>query len=330
MAELTFTNTRDNKDEPLISNMKNEAHVEFNREVHERKQLTYGSRHRKCGSKSKKCTLPSDYMTKKEKEKMNGSVHVYRMGEMIPFDEFTTYPADIQQEYITSIQQKYNATKNMIANMFAIPATVFDGYVENLAFEDIPMGIAKTAIRTFRIACMENHGDIYTERAKQLDAEFIPMCWYTYQELSPTDRGLYVNKIIDTFEISLPPIARMFGVSSDAIRVDLRRCGIQQARAHKRVNDVGMAAFNDWLKDNTTLLGVGLKGATLADESPTAPVETEKPVSTSETQSNANSGVNVSGTLVFTGSAEDATAKVREFIDKYMISGQDVTVTLSF
>lgn len=75
--------------------MKDEEFV-FNQTVKERNKERTGARHKKNGSKSKKCTLPSDYMTKKEKEKMNGPITTYKIKGLTKI-EFRSYPVDIRQ-----------------------------------------------------------------------------------------------------------------------------------------------------------------------------------------------------------------------------------------
>lgn len=45
----------------------NEFEKAFNEDVREKKALVPSARERKCGSKSKVCTVPSDFMTKYER-----------------------------------------------------------------------------------------------------------------------------------------------------------------------------------------------------------------------------------------------------------------------
>ena len=46
-------------------------------DIKKKKQAGSGYRYKKNGSKSKKCSLPSDHLSKKEIEKMNGECKVY-------------------------------------------------------------------------------------------------------------------------------------------------------------------------------------------------------------------------------------------------------------
>lgn len=78
--------------------MTDEKYV-FTQTIKERNAIKSGARHKKCGSKSKKCTLPGDYLTKKEKENMNGPISTYKI-KGASRTEFQSYPADIRQMII--------------------------------------------------------------------------------------------------------------------------------------------------------------------------------------------------------------------------------------
>lgn len=83
--------------------MTNEAYTMVET-IKERKSMLSGARHKKGGSKSKKCTLPSDTLTKREKEKMNGEMKVYNLKYPVTYSEFMDMPQDIKEEYIRSMQ----------------------------------------------------------------------------------------------------------------------------------------------------------------------------------------------------------------------------------
>ena len=94
--------------------MKDETYA-FIEDVKERKSTARGAIHKKNGSKSKKCTLPSDYLTKKEREKMNGEVKNWNMNTFYTWDEFKEMPDDLKPAYISTISQKYNVSLPTIA-----------------------------------------------------------------------------------------------------------------------------------------------------------------------------------------------------------------------
>lgn len=87
--------------------MKDEEFI-FRQEVREKKRIGAGAFHKKNGSKSKKCTLPSDHLTRKEKEKLNGECKSWNLKAFYTWDEFRKMPEDIQLEYVNSLINRYD------------------------------------------------------------------------------------------------------------------------------------------------------------------------------------------------------------------------------
>lgn len=96
----------------------------YRQDIKEKKSAGRGAFHKKCGSKSKKCKFPSDYLTKKEKMAMNGECVSYDMKKFYTYEEFKTFPDDIQLKYINGLINRYNVTISMIAeDVFHITPT---------------------------------------------------------------------------------------------------------------------------------------------------------------------------------------------------------------
>ena len=91
------------------------AKYDFYKDVKDKKTLARNAKYKKNGSKSKKCTLPSDYLTRKEKLKMNSEVKTYKMSQKYSWKEFTKMPLDIQREYLVYLRDTYAATTRMIS-----------------------------------------------------------------------------------------------------------------------------------------------------------------------------------------------------------------------
>lgn len=72
------------------------------------------------GSKSKKCTLPHERLTKKERESMNGEVKTYNVGKPMNWLTFKGMPLDLQKQYIRRLQLTFSANDAMLADMFGI------------------------------------------------------------------------------------------------------------------------------------------------------------------------------------------------------------------
>lgn len=83
--------------------------------------------------------LPSDYMTEKEKQKMNGEEKVYRMNKPMNWDEFKSMPDDLKIIYIKAIRKKYNAPDAQIARMLGVTPTPV-----SVEFRRLGIGAGKT------------------------------------------------------------------------------------------------------------------------------------------------------------------------------------------
>lgn len=87
----------------------------YRQDIKDKKSAGRGAFHKKNGSKSKRCKFPSDYLTKKEKMAMNGECISYDMKKFYTYEEFKTFPDDIQLKYINGLINRYNVTVSAIA-----------------------------------------------------------------------------------------------------------------------------------------------------------------------------------------------------------------------
>lgn len=84
-----------------------DAEYVYRQDLREKKTTSYGAFHKKRGANSKKCNFPSDYLSKKEKKKLNSEVTTY--------DEFKKLPPDIRVEYLNTLIKKYDITVVTVA-----------------------------------------------------------------------------------------------------------------------------------------------------------------------------------------------------------------------
>lgn len=80
----------------------------YRQDIKEKKAAGRGIYSKKNGSKSKKCTLPSDYMTRKEKMAMNGEVMTYNPNAWYTWEEFKKLPMEYQVKYVNSLLLRYD------------------------------------------------------------------------------------------------------------------------------------------------------------------------------------------------------------------------------
>lgn len=100
--------------------MTDEAYV-FNQTNRERAIVKRSASHKKNGSKSKKCKLGVDGMSKKEIEAKHGDVKSWKMTEFYDWKNFKEMPDDIQVEYINHLIDAYDIGLTAIgAHLFKI------------------------------------------------------------------------------------------------------------------------------------------------------------------------------------------------------------------
>lgn len=104
----------------------------YRQDIKEKKAAGRGASHKKGGSKSKKCTLPSDYMTRKEKMAMNGEVMTYNPNAWYTWEEFKKLPMEYQIKYVNSLLLRYDCGLKAIGEiLFGIAGPTLYNYFKH-------------------------------------------------------------------------------------------------------------------------------------------------------------------------------------------------------
>lgn len=85
----------------------------------ERKRNARGAKNKIKGG-GRAVRLPSDNLTKKEREAMNGETVTYKVHSPVKWPEFKHWPPDIQREYFKRLDTSYRPTAEMYAAMFGV------------------------------------------------------------------------------------------------------------------------------------------------------------------------------------------------------------------
>ena len=96
-----------------------DAEYLFKQTERERKRNSYGEKNKKRGG-GRIVRLPSDNLTKKEREAMNGETVTYKVHSPVKWPEFKRWPPDIQREYFKRLDTSYRPTAEMYAAMFGV------------------------------------------------------------------------------------------------------------------------------------------------------------------------------------------------------------------
>ena len=114
---------------------------DFDYDVMQKKRIARGASRMKRGSKSKKCTLPSDYLTAAQKRRLNGPVSTYKLDEPMSWESFKAMPEDLQKQYILNLQNTYQANDKMIGKLFGKSDVTVGEYRKKLGIN--PIGKSK-------------------------------------------------------------------------------------------------------------------------------------------------------------------------------------------
>lgn len=121
---------------------------DFEFDCMKKKQLAGQAKYRKRGSKSKKCSLPSDGMTNKQWKERCGPVITYNPNKPMVWEDFKKLPDHIQTEYITNLQRKFGVTAVDLGKMFGVqPLTVRKHADANNLGVEFPRGHAMSAAK---------------------------------------------------------------------------------------------------------------------------------------------------------------------------------------
>lgn len=97
--------------------MRDEVYV-FNQTSRERKSAGTGAFHKKGGSKSKRCTLPSDHLTPSQLKKRSSAVMSYNVSKPMTYAGFKKLDDNAKRFYPETIIQKYKPRAKDLAEMF--------------------------------------------------------------------------------------------------------------------------------------------------------------------------------------------------------------------
>lgn len=114
-----------------------DAEFIMNQDIKDRKSMISGYRNKVNGSKSKKCTLPSDYLTRSQMKKLNGECITIKMGEPMTWSDFKKMDRSHQEAYLSHLINKYQVGYVQLADMFGTKNTVISQYVSKHNFTSV-------------------------------------------------------------------------------------------------------------------------------------------------------------------------------------------------
>lgn len=99
----------------------NEVEYMLMQDNREKKSAGRGIYHKRSGSKTKYCGLPSDHLTPAQLKRRNGPMQTYNISKVITsFEDFKALPVDLAKEYIIDTQFRYNVSMAQIASTMGV------------------------------------------------------------------------------------------------------------------------------------------------------------------------------------------------------------------
>ena len=174
----------------------------------QKKKLAKNAIHKKNGSKSKKCSLPSDGMSRKEWEEMNGDVKKYRLNEPMSWAQFKEMPLDLQQEYLNFLVSNFKVGAYILSNMFGIDARVIKKWIrEHDMWVEFSNSGSLTNLEKKKRDCF-----IAGEDWTVVNSSVGVMSWEGFKMLSREEQQSYLQDLVDTQKVSQNRIAEAMGI----------------------------------------------------------------------------------------------------------------------
>lgn len=206
----------------------------FRKDCGEKKSVAASSHKQRthCG-KGGRVKFPSDFMTKKERNSMNGECVSYKLGEPMTWDEFKALPEELKKEYIQKIREKFNAPNTAIADMLGCNRKTLGLYLADLKLDRGAGGPGVWDEEGFKewVHSEDNHTDESVVEPSDTDIEIQPMSWDKFKALSTEEKNAYLARIREIFKANDKAIAEMFGISSHFFSKALHAHNLESSRS---------------------------------------------------------------------------------------------------
>lgn len=197
--------------------MTDEKYV-FVTDVKEKARTGRGARNKRThAGKRGGVKFPSDYLTKKELNAMNGEAKAYRLNEPMNWEEFCEMPDDLKVLYIQAIREKYKVSDTRIAKMLGTSQMTFSKRVRKLGIGlGRGTGHKDADIDGFLAWCNglpveEIPADEYVEEVEEQEEVCIPVTVWTPVRAIPCSGNM---TFIGAAENALQAVADILGTAN--------------------------------------------------------------------------------------------------------------------
>lgn len=170
----------------------------------QKKRLAQQAKYRKRGSKSKKCPMSTDHMTKKQWIERCGKIVTIKMDSPVSWASFKELSKQTQEEYLKNLMEKYHINASSLAEMFHItPITVRRHIATQGLAVSFPVGHSMNAEdrRAWELflsgdAVEQSENEVSAENEETCDEEPMSMCSFSLRFSGKIDVSMISNSLI--------------------------------------------------------------------------------------------------------------------------------------
>ena len=167
----------------------------------QKKRLAQQAKYRKRGSKSKKCPMSTDHMTKKQWIERCGKIVTIKMDSPVSWASFKELSKQTQEEYLKNLMEKYHINARSLAEMFHItPITVRRHIATQGLAVSFPVGHSMNAEdrRAWELFLSgdASENEVSAENEETCDEEPMSMCSFSLRFSGKIDVSMISNSLI--------------------------------------------------------------------------------------------------------------------------------------
>ena len=170
----------------------------------QKKRLAQRAKYRKRGSKSKKCPMSTDHMTKKQWIERCGKIVTIKMDSPVSWASFKELSKQTQEEYLKNLMEKYHINASSLAEMFHItPITVRRHIATQGLAVSFPVGHSMNAEdrRAWELflsgdAVEQSENEVSLENEEMCDEEPMSMCSFSLRFSGKIDVSMISNSLV--------------------------------------------------------------------------------------------------------------------------------------
>lgn len=167
----------------------------------QKKRLAQQAKYRKRGSKSKKCPMSTDHMTKKQWIERCGKIVTIKMDSPVSWASFKELSKQTQEEYLKNLMEKYHINASSLAEMFHItPITVRRHIATQGLAVSFPVGHSMNAEdrRAWELFLSgdASENEVSAENEETCDEEPMSMCSFSLRFSGKIDVSMISNSLV--------------------------------------------------------------------------------------------------------------------------------------